>query len=419
MDLSRGMPVSDRIYISDVDVQSASDFETLRIDRRLVDDLSSVLPGKRKSLIDRISENARKNPMAIMAVLLRYYDHGDQRVSGQVRQIMNNLLREPSVAGALRESLFSVHREISQAAAKVLDEQGFEGAKLKGIFDSIQKYYAESNLMDIHTEDIVELVNDGIRIYREGSLQQAFENLIMARDLIRDRVDWNENIRRYIKDVLRMTPELSQGGVQIDSIQESLKVLSDAVKKRDYRETRELIEAKKTEAAIVRELSSTFSFISKRLKVEELPDKYKMPKKYSELFDSIKKVNEEIGKALKEENRLAALRSFHTFIAHDFTGNFLKEISSDLDAGNKETIAVARDALTGIAMILENVMPNTASDLYETYLREDSGKDSIKEMDLPQPLEGIKKKKAAKKKKSTEKKTARKPSKKKPKKKKK
>jgi hypothetical protein len=45
------------IYVSDADVEMSKDVESLRIDRHLVDDLSALLPGRRRKMIDRIEEH--------------------------------------------------------------------------------------------------------------------------------------------------------------------------------------------------------------------------------------------------------------------------------------------------------------------------------------------------------------------------
>lgn len=375
--------MSDRIYISDADVQSASDMEVLRIGRRMADDLGSSLPGKRKRLMNRIRVRARENPMAVMPLLLRYYDNENARVRSLIRTLINEILRMPNAEAALRESLFSAHRDVSEAAAQILEEMGFEGRNFKDLFDDTNRLFKECEQIEVHTTDVEELVNEGIQLYDEKAIEQAFENIILARDLLKDRIDWNRSLRSYIRDVLKITPSLSQGGVPIDNIQESLKTLTDAVKTRNYSETRDLIEAKRIESAIVREMISTLTFISKRAKKADLSSVNAIDPEFDQFLGGIKKIAAEVTNKIGEEKRLDALKALYTFISQDFTHNFLTNMSSRLESGDQKAIS-STVSIAGIMLRLISMpMPNIASELYEAHLKDLIGKESVEEIQVP------------------------------------
>jgi len=388
-----GRPVSERIYVSDADVQSACDFETLRIERRLIDDLSSAFPGKRKKIRERIMRKGKENPIVIMPVLLRYHANRNPKVRDQIRQLTENLLQVPGGEGALIESLFSAHLMVSDAATELLETRGLEAKRFRDLYIASEKLFYDCTAMKIHIGDIRELVVEAINRYKEKALEQAFENIILAHDLLRDRLDWNENLRKYIKDVLRLAPELSHSGVQIDNIQESLKALTNAVKSRDYGETRELIEGKKVEAAIRRELSSAFAFISKRVQRAEDAEGDEIAEEDAWIFDAMKKVSNEIFDSLKEDNKLGALKSLHTFIAHDYTGKYLGEMSARIESGDEEAKRAARESIIGMAKILALILPNIASDLFDTYrMREIANVETVDELPWPKRLQDIERK---------------------------
>jgi len=381
--LTTGRPVSNRIYISDADVQSASDMEVLRIGRRIADDLGSVLPGKRKRLLTRIRVRARENPMAVMPLLLRHFNSENVKVRSHIRSLLNDILRMPNAEAALRETLFSAHNDVSEAAAQLLEERGFEGRNLKDLFDDTNRLFRECEQIEVHTADVEELVNEGIRLYDENAIEQAFENIILARDLLKDRIDWNKNLRSYIRDVLRMTPSLSQGGVQIDNIQESLRTLTEAVKTRDYSETRDVVEGKRIESAIVREMISTLSFISKRAKNIDISVVDTIDAEFSPFLEGIGEVASEVKAKTREGKQLDALKSLYTFISQDFTHNFLTNISDRLDAGDKKAVSSTVQIAGAMLRLISIAMPNVASELYESHLKVLLGRETVEEIELP------------------------------------
>lgn len=381
--LTAGRPVSNRIYISDADMQSASDMEALRIGRRISNDLGSFLPGKRKRLMTRIRVRARENPMVVMPLLLRHFDNENGKVRSQVRMLINEILRMPNAEAALRESLFSAHRDVSEAAAQILEERGYEGRNFKDLFDDTNRLFRECEQIEVHTADVEELVNEGIRLYDENAIEQAFENIILARDLLKDRIDWNKSLRSYIRDVLKMTPSLSQGGVQIDNIQESLRTLTDAVKTRDYSETRDIVEGKRIESAIVREMISTMTFISKRAKNIDISTGDAIDAEFSQFVDGVGKLAVEVETKIKEEKRLDALKSLYTFISQDFTHNFLTNISSRLETGDQKAMSSTVNIAGIMLRLISIAMPNVASELYEAHLKDLIGMESVDDIEIP------------------------------------
>ena len=375
--------MSNRIYISDADVQSASDMEVLRIGRRIADDLESVLPGKRKRLLTRIRVRARENPMAVMPLLLRHFNSENVKVRSHIRALINEILRMPNAEAALTESLFSAHNDVSEAAAQLLEERGYEGRNFKDLFDDINRLFRECEQIEVHTADVEELVNEGIRLYDENAIEQAFENIILARDLLKDRIDWNKNLRSYIRDVLKMTPSLSQGGVQIDNIQESLRTLTEAVKTRDYSETRDIVEGKRIESAIVREMISTLSFISKRAKNIDIASGEAIDAEFSQFLKGISKIATEVKAKTEEEKHLDALKSLYTFISQDFTNNFLTNISDRLETGDQKAVSSTVNIAGMILKLISIAMPNVASELYEVHLKNLIGRELVEEIELP------------------------------------
>lgn len=379
----------EKIYVSDADAQSATDIEILRMSRHLVDDLTSKMPGKKKKAIRTIREHGAIRPAPTISMLLRFLEHSDPRISGLAEALVEELSGAPEGEKALIECLFSSHHVVSQNAADLLERRGLDGLNVREIYSSSESLFARSKSMDIYTGDIKELFLDAINLYKSKSVEQASESFIIARDLLKDRVDWNENLRSYITDVLRLSPQLARSGVPMDNIQESLKTVTNAMKSRDYRETRDLVEAKKMEAAIGSELSSLYSFISRRLKGARIDPKGEISSDDRWIFDGMKKLAEEVRTSVNKQKRVDALESIYSFVAQEFAGRYAENAVRRIDAGDAKAAVGAGNAMLGMTKIVSLVLPNAASELYEKSLKKLVGKDDLDDAPWPAPLSEV------------------------------
>ena len=217
------------VYVSDVDIELSKDLESLRIDRHLVDDLSSVMPGRRRKMVDRIEEHARKNMLSVMPLLVRYYNHDNARVRSQIRSSLSRLAGSEPGEQALIECMFSKNTKISHTAASILEEKNYSSMDFLSVFRQTESLVSQARKAAVFSQDIEELVADSIETYKEGRFDQGMTDLVMARDLLVDRLEWHSHLRNYMKDVLRLTPMLSRSGVQVDSIQDSIRNLASAI----------------------------------------------------------------------------------------------------------------------------------------------------------------------------------------------
>ena len=379
----------ERIYVSDVDSQAASDLEVIRISRRIVADLNSSFPGRKKKMIARIKEHGQTNPGSMIPLLLRYVDHIDPVVKEFASLIVNELTKSSKGEAALIDSLFSAHPVVADSAAFILDLRNLDGKKFRELFLDSERLFAQCNSIGVYTGDVKELFLESIRLYKSKLIEQSFENMIIVRDILTDRLDWNENTRKYIQDVLKLTPQLSQSGVSIDNISESLKILTSAMKNRDYRETRDLVETKKLEASVGSELASVFSFISKKTMGAMIDLNSEGSSEDSWIFQSMGKVAREIQNYLKQDKRTEAMESLYTFVAQEFAGKFIENSTKRIVEGDRRAIAAMGQAMIGITKILYMIMPNTASELFDTYLKARIGKENIDDAPWPPPLRDL------------------------------
>ena len=383
------MPVSERIYVSDADAQSATDLETLRMGRHLVDDLGSRFPGKRKKTIASIRRHALVSPVSMMPLLLRFLEHTDPEIRSIADQLVEETISTPTGEQALIECLFSAHHVVSINAAELLEKRGLGGEKFREIYASSEKLFAKCKALEIYTADVKDLFIDSIGLYKKKAVEQATENIVLAHDLLQDRVDWSENLKQYITDVLRLSPQLSQSGVSMDNIQASLKTIAGSLKTRDYKETRDIVDGKKMEAAIGSELSSVFSFISKRMKGAKIDPESQISDEDRWIFESMRKLAGEIKDSLRNDEKIEAMRSVYSFVAQELAGRYLEHVAKRIERGDPKAAAAAGSAMLGMTKILALVLPNVAFELYDDSLRTLVGKEDLDDAGWPSPLRDL------------------------------
>ncbi|HIH02224.1 TPA: hypothetical protein HA259_09230, partial [Thermoplasmata archaeon] len=233
------------VYVSDADVEMSKDMESLRIDRHLVEDFSAFMSGRRRKMVDRIEEHARRNLLGVMPILAKYYNHDNPKVRTQVRTSLTRLTSSEAGEQALIECMFSKNRRIADNAARILEEKNYGSMNFLAVYRQTKNLISQAWKGEVFSQDIEELIVDSIETYKEGRFDQGTTNLTMARDLLEDRLEWHSHLRSYIKDVLRLTPMLSRSGVQIDPIQDSIRHVSSAIPDREYTEAKRLLELRR------------------------------------------------------------------------------------------------------------------------------------------------------------------------------
>jgi hypothetical protein len=384
------MPVSERIYVSDADSQSATDLETLRMGRHLVDDLGSRFPGKRKRTIVSIRKHALVSPVSMMPLLLRFLEHTDPDIQSIADRLVEEMIATPKGEQALIECLFSAHHVVSLNAAELLEKKGLGGEKFREIYASSEKLFAKCKSLEIYTADVKDLFIDSIGLYKKKAAEQAIENIVLANDLLQDRIEWNENLKQYITDVLKLSPQLTQSGISMDNIQASLRTIAGSLKTRDFKETRDLVDGKKMEAAIGSELLSVFSFISKKMKGAKIDPQSQISDEDKWIFESMRKLAGEIKTSLSNDGKVEAMRSVYSFVAQELAGRYLEHIAKRIEKGDARAAAAAGSAMLGMTKILALVLPNVASELYDDSLKALVGKEDLDDVDWPSLLSDLK-----------------------------
>jgi len=374
------------IYISDADVEMSKDIESLRIDRHLVADFSSMMPGRKRRMLDRIEEHAGKNPLAVVPILVKHYDADNPKVRTQVRASLARVTQSELGELALVECMFSRQQGIANTAASVLEERGYNSISFLSYYRQAMNLAGQARKADIFCQDVEDLITDSIGTYKEGRFDQATTNMMMAKDLLEDRLEWHGHLRGYIKDVLRLTPILSRSGVQTDAIQDSLRAASSAAQSREYGEARSLLDLRRQETRLWKQLWSLEEFVTKRIKAKPIVELMVLHDSDKKLLAAFNKMGSEFKDLTQDGKLVDALKAVEDFIREDISTDYLAKDGKRLDSKDEGAWYTMWSVGLGLLKLVASVIPNVSEELYQQYFRDREGPPSIHTVAWPEPF---------------------------------
>src|SRR5512136_1944075 len=307
------------IYISDADIEMARDVESLRMDRHLAADLSSLVPGRRRKMVDKIEEHGAKNPLSIVPVLVKHFDDDNEKVRKQVRSSLARLTQSEVGELALVECLFSKNPHVANTAATILEERSFNSISFLSYYRQAENLVMQARRSDIFCQDVEELIIDSIDTYKEGRFDQAMTNMMMAKELLEDRLERHGHLRGYIKDVLKLTPMLSRSGVQVDAIQDSIRNVATAMQTREYTEARALLDLRRQETRLWKQLWSLEEYVTKRIKVKPLAELMVLHDSDKALMNAFLNMALSVNDLMQGSHTVEALKRVEEFIRSDIS----------------------------------------------------------------------------------------------------
>ena len=377
------------IYISDADIEMAKDVESLRIDRHLVADLSSLMPGRRRKMVDRIEEYGAKNPLSIIPVLVKHYDDDNEKVRKQIRTTLARLTQSEIGELALVECLFSKHPHVANTAANILEERSFNSISFLSYYRQAENLVMQARKADIFCQDVEELIVDSIDTYKEGRFDQAMTNMMMAKELLDDRLEWHGHLRGYIKDVLKLTPMLSRSGVQVDAIQDSIRNVSTAMQTREYEDARSLLDLRRQETRLWKQLWSLEEYVTKRIRVKPLTELMVLHDADKTLMGTFVQMANSVNEMMQGGKTVEALRRVEEFIRIDVSDKYLSKEGKRLDLKDEAAWYTMWSIGLGLLKLVAPMIPNVAEEFYQQYFRDREGSPSIHSVPWPEPFASI------------------------------
>jgi len=210
----------------------------------------------------------------------------------------------------------------------------------------------------------------------------------MARDLLEDRLEWHGHLRGYIKDVLQLTPMLSQSGVQVDAIQDSIRNASKAMDSREYEDARKLLDLRRQETRLWKQLWSFEEYVTKRVKVKPLVELMVLTEPDKHLLDAFTHLRDDVEDMIQEGRQMDALRRVEEFLSDDVSTEYLSKEGKRLETKDEAAWFVVWSVGLGLLKLVAPVVPNLAEEFYQQYFRDREGSPSVHTVDWPEPFAG-------------------------------
>jgi hypothetical protein len=322
-------------------------------------------------------------------LLLKHYNADHPRVRQQVRESLARLTQSEAGELALVECVFSRNKIISDTAARILEERNYNSLNILSTYRAVRSLVSQARKADVFCTDIEELVVDSIDAYKEGRFDQAITNMMMARDLLDDRLEWHGHLRRYIKDVLKLTPALSQSGVQVDSIQDSIRNLSTAVQTREYTDARMLLDLRRQEDKLWKQLWSLEEYITKRIKIKPIAELTVLRDSDKQLLQSFLESAQVVDDRVQDGRPVEALRTVEEFIRNEISASYLAREGRRLDTKDEAAWYTMWAVGLGLLKLVSPVIPNVAEEFYQQYFRDREVSPSIHTVEWPEPLTSL------------------------------
>src|SRR5512137_527871 len=369
----------------------SKDIESMRIDRHLVTDLTSIMPGRRRKIVDRIEEYGTKNPLSIIPLLVKHYDNDNPKVRKQIRASLARLTQSEVGELALVECMFSRHSAIAQSAASLLDERGYNSANFLSYYRQAENLVNQARRVDVFCTDVEELITDSIQTYKEGRFDQAMTNMMMAKDLLEDRLEWHGHLSGYIKDVLKLTPMLGRSGVQIDAIQDSIRNAATAMQTREYSEARALLDLRRQETRLWKQLWSLEEYVTKRVQVKPLTELMVLHDSDTRLLASFNSLGKVVADRIQQNKAMDALKRVEGFISDDISADYLSKEGKRLDSKDEAAWYTIWSIGLGLLKLLAPLIPNVSEEFYQQYFRDREGSPSVHTVPWPEPFSELEK----------------------------
>ncbi len=379
------------IYVSDADVEMSKDIESLRIDRHLVSDLSSLVPGRKRKIIDRIEEYGTKNPLAVIPILVKHFDDDNHKVRKQVRASLARLTQSEIGELALVECMFSRHPPIAQTAANILEERGYNSANFLSYYRQAESLIHQARKGDVFCTDVEELITDSINTYKEGRFDQAMTNMMMAKDLLEDRLEWHGHLSGYIKEVLKLTPMLGRSGVQVDSIQDSIRNAATAMQSREYTEARALLDLRRQETRLWKQLWSLEEYVTKRIRAKPLTELMVLHDTDKKLLADFNSLGKAVADLIQGNKPIEALKRVEDFISEEVSAGYLSKEGKRLDSKDEAAWYTTWSVGLGLLKLLAPLIPNVSEEFYQQYFRDREGSPSVHSVQWPEPFADMEK----------------------------
>ncbi len=354
----------------------------------MIDSFRSSLTMEVRRAQNKLIKRAVEKPLETVTLLLRHYDHEDNRVRKSVKETLVTLAKDKVCMESILTDMVHPSRNVRKAVQGFLgDLVGAHAITYASFYEQTMLLVAMSKRKDIPVDDIMSLADLSKKTFMDGEIMEAVKDIGFSLDYVKHRYRSSEQLKEYVADLLKMAPDLSRMGVYSGAIEEPLRKAMKASRYRDFDETREIIEERTKEAKlrtvlhhIAREVKDNVNKRPTVKKGELTPSDAQILLALHDLVDSVTSLV------------IANERSEAIDILLGFEEKFNDDYESALKTRVKQRDPGALFVLYNVGLVCVKVTSSliaaTAEDVYQTGFRHLEGDPSIHIVMWPEAVMG-------------------------------
>jgi Anticodon-binding domain of tRNA ligase len=363
-------------------------YEEERLEVSMIESFRSSLSMEVRRAQQKLIKRAETKPLETVTLLLRHYDHEDNRVRQAVKQTLTTLSKDKVGMESILTDMVHPSRNVRKAVQGFLgDTVGAHAITYASFYEQTMLLVAMSKRKDIPVDDIMSLADLSKQTFMDGEIMEAVKDIGFSLDNVKHRYRSSEQLKEYVADLLKMAPDLSRMGVYSGAIEEPLRKAMKASRYRNFDETRELIEERTKESKmrtvlhqIAREIKEN---VNKRPQVKRGELTASDVQTLSQLHDLVDSVTSLV---------IANERSEASALLLGFEEKFIRDYEHTVGPRVQHRDPAAMFVLYNVGLVCvkltSSIMAATAEDVYQTGFRHLEGDPSIHIVMWPEAVMG-------------------------------
>ncbi|MEM0448658.1 MAG: hypothetical protein QW520_02425 [Methanomassiliicoccales archaeon] len=343
------------------------------------------LPLERRRMERKLMRLAQEHPKEAVAVLLKFLDHESESVSSSVRGMLFKITAERSGMKAVLDNIVHSNQDVRRNAVAFMAEKfGFHAVTYASFYEHTYLLIAMARNKEIPANDIEALAELSKETYMDGECMKALQDIAVCLDLIKQRHRASDTLRSYVKEILRMAPDLTRMGAFDDRIEEPLRRAIIATKSRMVDETKDIIDIRTLEISIKEELSSLAQTIGSSLRGR--PDMEYSNIASGDLFALSRLRNFlETGTALAVSGkREEGLKMLRRYLDNEFE-EYWSQVRERVRAGDMSAIFAIYVIGLSCLKLASYLIPQSSEAIFQKYFRKLEPEPSIHVVPWPYP----------------------------------
>ncbi|MBI0583903.1 MAG: hypothetical protein ISF22_06710 [Methanomassiliicoccus sp.] len=364
-------------------------YEEERLEAYMLESFSSASQENSDRARDKLVKRAGSKPLETVTLMLKNYQHEDERVRTSIRATLTEMSPDRSVMTCILDDMVHPSRSVRKGVQRFLgDLIGPHATIYASSFEQTMLQVAMSRRKDIPVDDIAALAEQTKRTFMDGEVMESVRDIGFCLDSVRHRFRSSEQLKDYLSELLKMAPDLSRMGVYSGSIEEPLRKAMKAGRTRSFDDTREIIEERSNEAGLRRDLHVLIDEIGAVMDERPLMEASELTAEDRDELAGLRGLVRSIDGLVANEHHSKALIMLHGYV-EGFLLGYMSGMKARVAAGDRS----ARYTLYAVGLacvkLASHVLPVSAEAVYQEGFRSREGAVSIFTVVLPEELTGV------------------------------